>query len=719
MLDNPLIYGKNQTQKIVNVEANGNKLTYFVQKEDGSVEKFEKKNKLWILSARPIYKNSVKLKGELHYKYGTQFESRDDWLAALNYAKKQFNDTYIVWNETEAALIKDGYTYYKGLKHNEPTILSFDIESTGLYHTQDSKVLLISNTFRKNGVVTRKLFCFDEYESQGEMLLDWCKWIREMDPSLIIAHNGYSFDLPYLQFIAEKEGVTLSLGRDGSPLTINERPSKFRIDGSRDQEYHKVKIWGREVLDTMFLAIRYDTATKKYNSYGLKSIIKTEGLEKEDRVMYDASQIRINYKDPVEWEKIKAYCEHDADDSLTLYDLMAPSLFYLTQSIPKTFQNMIETATGAQLNVMMVRSYLQNGHSIPKATPAVEFQGAISFGNPGIYRNTFKADVASLYPSIILACDVYDQDKDPDGNFLKIMQIFTEERLKNKKLAKESKYHDDLQSSMKTVINSGYGFLGAQGLNFNSPPAADFITKTGREILQMSIDWAISKKMKLVNGDTDSISFCKLDESPISEQEQIELLEDLNKQFPNKIRFEHDGYYPTVCVLKAKNYILYDGKKIKTKGSAIKATTKPEALKEFINRSIHLIVHDTNSLNENLILLYNEYVKEINNIKDIKRWAARKTISDKTLNSDRTNEARIREALVNSEYVEGDRAYFFYKNPTTLELVERFNGEYDKKRLLKNLYDTAWLFETVIDCDLLFTNYSLKKNLKELERFNE
>ena len=74
------------------------------------------------------------------------------------------------------------------------------------------------------------------------------------------------------------------------------------------------------------------------------------------------------------------------------------------------------------------------------------------------------------------------------------MKIFTEERLKNKALAKTSKYHDDLQSSQKIVINSGYGFLGAAGLNYNSIECADFVTRKGREILQTAIEWATGSK---------------------------------------------------------------------------------------------------------------------------------------------------------------------------------------------------------------------------------
>lgn len=216
----------------------------------------------------------------------------------------------------------------------------------------------------------------------------------------------------------------------------------------------------------------------------------------------------------------------------------------------------------------------------------------------------------------------------------------------------------------------------------------------------------------LVNADTDSITVCKPDGSPFSENERNNLLEELNSLFPKGIRWEDDGYYKKVVVLKAKNYILLDeNNKLKIKGSALKASTKPPALKEFIKRVIDSIINHR----EDYIEIYNSYVKEISNITDIKRWASRKTISDKVLEGERTNETRIRDVLKDTEYVEGDKIYTFYKDSNTLELVERFNGVYDKERLYGSLNDTAWVFETILDCEHLFPNYKLKKNKKLLE----
>jgi len=492
-----IIYGKAPEEKIVSIEIKDDAATLFIQKDDGNVTIKEVPNRYWILSSQPLGKGWSTLKGDLHYKYGKQYLSRNAFSKERSYFKKSNLDIFSIWNPKEAFMVKDGYTYLKGLKHNEVTCLSFDIETTSIDHTDDAKLLLISNTGRKNGVLTRKLFSYDDYQSEGAMIEDWCKWVREYDPSLLIGHNIVCFDLPYIQFIADRENVSVDLGRNGSSVEFDRTESKFRKDGSQHLDYFKAHVYGREIIDTMFLAYKYDAASRKYESYGLKNIIKQEGWEQEGRVFYDASQIRHNYKDPVEWEKIKQYCEFDADDSLKLYDKMIAPFFYMTQSIPKPFQLIIESATGSQINAMMIRSYLQEGHSLPKADEMAAFSGAHSGGIPGVYKNCIKWDVASLYPSIMIEYKVYNPKKDPQGNFLKLVEIFTEERLKNKKLFKETQdpYYDDLQAAQKTAINSMYGFMGATGLLFNSLEHAAFVTTKGREILEAAVKWATGKEL--------------------------------------------------------------------------------------------------------------------------------------------------------------------------------------------------------------------------------
>ena len=213
--------------------------------------------------------------------------------------------------------------------------------------------------------------------------------------------------------------------------------------------------------------------------------------------------------------------------------------------------------------------------------------------------------------------------------------------------------------------------------------------------------------------DTDSISFCKEDFGSFSEEERNSLLKELNSLFPEGLVWEDDGYYECVVAIKSKNYVLYDGKTIKIKGSALKATTKEPALKEFINRTIESMIFNKN----NYVDLYNEYVLEINNITDIKRWSTRKTITEKVLSSERTNEEKVRDAIEDSEYVEGDRAYFYFKPDESLGLIEHFDGSYHKDKLYEKLYKTACVFETIIPKET-FINYKLKRSKILLEGLN-
>lgn len=705
---NKLIYGKNTLNRVVGIEPTAEGTELFIQEDDGFVRSEVIDTNLWIVSENCLDEHFHPMDGNLPYKFIKTYSSPR---AYLNDRRKyKGNGILSHWDLKETVMLYEGITYFKGMKPSELNILSFDIETVGLTHDNNSRILIISNTFRYNGQITRKIFTYDQYSSQGELLQAWCEWVRDIDPTIILGHNIYTYDIPYMKYIADREGIELLLGRNGDPIHIDDFPSKRRKAQNDFQEFNKVRIYGREVLDTLFLSWSYDNVTKKYESYALKNIIKQEGLEVANRQFYDASQIRFNYTNSVEWEKIKAYAEFDADDSLNIYDLMCPSLFYMTQSVSRSYQHMLESATGGQINNMMIRAYLQENHSLPKISGVGEFQGAISLGNSGIYSNVFKIDIASLYPNIILEYKVYDEEKDPMGVLLKLVDTFTTERLKNKKLAKTDKYYDDLQGAQKIFINSMYGFMGSAHNTFNYPKGAAFITETGRNILNHTIEWAINKKFKIVNADTDSISFCYEDERPIGVEEQNLLLKDINETLPDKIKYEPDGYFKTVVVVKAKNYILWDGENIKYKGSAIKATVKEPALKQFIKDIVDSMINRR----EDYVEVYNRYVKEILNITDIHRWANRKTITPAVLNAVRTNELRVKNAIAGTEYVEGDRAYFYYNENDELVLAENFNGDYNRDRLLEKLYKTTLSFNTIIPKST-FVNYSLKRSKEKLK----
>jgi DNA polymerase I len=496
---NDLIFGKDKTENVVSVEVKDDVLTIFKEK-DGVVSKETRGHKFWLLNSEKRVSRSVRLEGDQHYKYLVQFDDYSSWMKAKTVCKKSGWDYWTVNESKEHALIFNGITYFKEMKPKDVSVLFFDIEGTGLTHNADSQVLAITNVYRNGkGEIQKVNFFLDEYEdNQADMLLDWCDWVKEVDPSIVVVHNGFGYDLPYLQHVADLHNVRLVLGRNSYELQFAPFTSQFRKDGSQSYEYSNCWIYGREIVDSMFLSVKYDFA-REFPSYALKSIIKHLGLEKPGRTIVDAGKIGQYYRErktnPEMWNKVKTYAIEDSEDLVTLYDLMIPSFFYFAQQVSKSLQQMINSATGSQINNMMVRSYLQENHSIAKAEEKIKFPGGLSYGVPGLYRNVYKLDVSSLYPSIIRQYKIYNKQKDPKANFLNIVDTLTIERLKNKKLAKETgdKYYSDLEGGQKIGINSMYGAMGTPGLNYNYMEGANLTTEYGRQVLNKGVLLATGK----------------------------------------------------------------------------------------------------------------------------------------------------------------------------------------------------------------------------------
>lgn len=491
-----LLHGKSNLKRVVGLEVGEAEAEVFVQGEDGSISSVFVPNRFFILAHTNINGKFVRLKGDLHYKWGMQFQDKSTWKKLRSVWKN--DDIYSVWNPEKAMQLKDGITFYQDLKMKDISLLSWDLETSGLDgNAKDARIFLISTTYRDQHGQVNRLFSFDDYENEGEMIEDFCIYVREKNPSLLVGHNIIPFDFPYIQARADYWGVPLAMGRDYSSIQISDFESKFRLDGTRDLMYKNVSVYGREVVDTFFLANSFDVS-KSLESYALKPLIKQLGFEKEGRQHYDASLIRKNFAIPEEWKKIKQYAIDDAEDSVKVFDHMGTLYFNMAQMIPMPFSEILLSASGSKIDGLMIRAYLQDGHSLPKSDEMQKYEGAISFCVPGIYSNCFKIDLASLYPSVMIEYEVYPEEKDPKGYLLQFVKAFRGKRLEYKKLAAETgdSYWHEMDTTAKGILNSFYGFCGTNGLLFNSLSCAEFITAKGREILEYTIKWASGKELK-------------------------------------------------------------------------------------------------------------------------------------------------------------------------------------------------------------------------------
>jgi DNA polymerase elongation subunit (family B) len=757
-----LIFGKDKTLGIIAIECIGSNAYLF--KVDGSVE--VRKFKFWLLASERIDHNFKKLSGNLHYKYIRYFSSYEQFAKYMQMYMGMKKDVYGIWNAREQFMIHEGVTLYKGLQPKDLGVLAFDIESDGLTKSSKSEVYLITNSYRKGDVNIKKHFRLDNYTNCGELIDAWTAWVREIDPDIINFWNGYGYDLPYLEHVASLFGTNLALGRDGSNVQFKKKASQKRVDGNTSWDYFKAHIYGRQIIDGQFVALNYGVG-KNYPSWGLKPIAEAEGFITPDRQFYDASKIKQNWIIPEEREKIIKYGIDDSEDTINLYFRMITSYFYTAVSVAMPFEEMMQGATGKWVNSVLVRGYLQRGYSIPKASEPQRVAGGMSYGVPGVYSNVLKYDAASYYPSTILKFNIHNPKKDPDNLFVKTVKYFTEARLNNKKLYKETgdKYYDDLQAAGKIFINSSYGVLGTSGLNFNSFEHAAEITRCCRAGLKKAVIWATGKDINhwwadyteeqdyegfdiidsqsqvtfgamprnsyvLVNLDTDSLSFCKSDGSEFTEEEKQRIEKELKSIM--YCNWEDDGEYSRVMVSKAKNYVLLPKgeTKFKIKGSSLTDSKKEPALLEMLNELISSIIFKKNQEEA----IYLKYCKEVLNIADIKRWCVKKSVTKKLLNGTRKNETKVLEAL-DEDAREGDKVWVynavdgqiqviskgepqFYKDGRpkmevnqVLRNSNNFDGNYDVDHYLGRVYATVKILQNIIDITK-FVDYSKPKNLK-------
>ncbi len=250
---------------------------------------------------------------------------------------------------------------------------------------------------------------------------------------------------------------------------------------------------------------------------------------------------------------------------------------------------------------------------------------------------------------------------------------------------------------------------------------------------------------KLVNADTDSIMVCKENGELFSVEEQQALIGELNNMFPEHINWDEDGYFSSVVVIKAKNYVLkeHETNKIKIKGSGLKDSKKEFAMREMMSKIVEaLLNHEIDKIQE----IYESYIKEAILVKDIMRWSQKKTVTESVLNcangEGRKNEMDVYKAIENETVQAGDKIYLYpvifgtevipggisektgkpLKDKTVeitgLKLAQNWSNDHDVDKLLDRVYATIKIFKSVIDINQ-FVDYTKKSNhelLKQLKR---
>jgi len=489
-------------------------------------------------------------------------------------------------------LMKTGKTSFKEMEFSRLKRLQVDIE------TYCAPGFEFPNAGRASDRITAIALCdesgfervlFGKEMTEEEMLREFVRLVREIDPDVIEGHNLFKFDLPYLCARARMHKVRLKLGREGQEPAV--RSSRLMI-AERTIDYPRYGIYGRHIVDTWILAQYYDVATRDLESFGLKDVALQLGVAAPQRVYVEGD--RTSWYFDHEPATLLQYALDDVREVRDISALLSPSYFLQAQIFPYSFQNVVVRGNAAKIDALLMREYLRQGHSIPKLREGSEVAGGYTdIFRTGVVKNVLHCDVQSLYPSIMLVYGIFPQS-DELGIFGTLLKDLAHFRLEAKEQERRAKgaglrsHYRTLQTTFKIIINSFYGYLGHAFSHFADFTQAAAVTEKGREILRTMIAWLREHGCEIVEIDTDGIYFVP-PAAAWDESGAERLIADLNAALPEGIVVELDGRYAAMFSYKMKNYALLDlSGRLTIKGSGLRSRGIEKYQRDFLRELILL-----------------------------------------------------------------------------------------------------------------------------------
>jgi DNA polymerase I len=436
-----------------------------------------------------------------------------------------------------------------------------------------------------------RLLVLDEVSPAGErrMLEQLNAVLAEEDPDVIEGHNIFKFDLDYLRQRAKKLKVPCAWGRFGQKASF--RNSRLKV-AERWIDFPRCDLPGRTVVDTYLLVQQYDITTRELTSYRLKEVAVYFGItdEASERTYLAGDQIHAAFSE--DRAKFLAYLADDLRETKGIADLLLPTYFEQVRTFPILLQEATLRGTTGKIDLLFLEHYYHARQACPEPPEMSAFAGGYTRSfQEGVFRHVLHFDVASLYPSLLLAIG-RNPANDTLGVFIPLLTTLREYRLRYKQLARNAPSAEERaeaqarQASFKLLINSFYGYLGFSGARFGDGELAAEVTRRGRELLQALIDEFTRHGCMILEADTDGIYLASAEFFNRPE----ELLAKVVGVLPSGIELEYDGRYEAMFCYKAKNYALYDGKKVIIRGSALRSRGIEPYLKKLGNQLIRFLL---------------------------------------------------------------------------------------------------------------------------------
>jgi len=268
-------------------------------------------------------------------------------------------------------------------------------------------VLSLGNPSEVEGVIIKK------YRCEADMYIGFSRFIREIDPDVIIGYNIFSWDIPYmynraislLNIKTEFENMSSVSGKQAQLKEINWESSAY---GKQDLKYFEVE--GRIFMDLLpyikrnykWSNYRLETACEEILKDSNKDPLKAKELFKIwERQKPDELSVVAKYCAQDTWvtlqifEKTLAWV--DLQESATVNGVPIPYLYLKGQQI-KMYSQVLKYCYH---NDIVVQS---NAYEVKDDE---NYSGAfVQEPISGIYNSILPFDFASLYPSIMQAYNI-------------------------------------------------------------------------------------------------------------------------------------------------------------------------------------------------------------------------------------------------------------------------------------------------------------------------
>jgi DNA polymerase elongation subunit (family B) len=518
---------------------------------------------------------------------------------------RELGDGVLLLPPEEQYLVDTGRTYFRGLAFGDLVRMQLDLETTGLDPERD-RIFLISLRDDQGRTELLEAGAFDD-AAEGDLIARFAERVRAIDPDVIENHNLHGFDLPFIVRRAERLGVPLVLGRTAHrelPLRPSARGARFaQIERSQLAERlqrARYTIPGREAIDSMDAVRRYDFSARDLPGHGLKAVARHFGLAPDNRELIPGARIREVYeRDP---ERVRRYAAADVHEAAAVAELLGGAAFALARMAPRRYERLSDAgaATGV-IDPLLVRAYLRSGAALPAREPGdgTQHSGAsLHLFATGVARRIVKADVASLYPSLMRVFQI-SPARDRLGVLLTLVGRLLDQRLAAKAAARsapahspERHTHEALSAAMKLVINSAYGYLGAASLTrFADVHAANDVTRHGREILTTICEQLARRGVTLLEADTDGVYFAVPDS--FHEADERRVVAEVAACLPAGVQLEFDGRYAAMLSHETKNYALlgHDGT-LTVRGVAFRSSRIERFAEQFLRDALTRLLRD-------------------------------------------------------------------------------------------------------------------------------